>query len=67
MIGMAKKPKAGDRHGPRNLVNVPPEVHAQLRKLAERNCRPISWELRLALIKHLEEAGLWPPEKGGGQ
>jgi hypothetical protein len=51
-----------DRHLSKTMVRLPVDVHAQLKKLAERNHRPLSWELRMVLIKHLEENGLWPPE-----
>ncbi len=50
-----------DRHASRTMVRLQQDVHRQLKKLAERNSRPLTWELRLALIHHLEEAGLWPP------
>jgi hypothetical protein len=53
--------KGADRHLPRSMVALPPRMHRQLKKLAERNNRPVSWELRHVVQKHLEENGLWPP------
>jgi hypothetical protein len=64
MLDMAKKkPKGGDRdrHQARALVGIPLDVHQQLKRLAEKNNRPLTWELRAALVKFLEENGMWPP------
>lgn len=67
MTGMAKKKtgkaaKGGDRHLSGAMIRLPEDVHRQLKKLAERNNRPATWELRALVIKALEEAKLWPPE-----
>lgn len=51
-----------DRHLSRNMVRLPPAVHRQLKRLAERNNRPLSWELRRIVIDALEQNGLWPAE-----
>jgi hypothetical protein len=63
---MPPKKKRGqdteDRHKARNMVALHPDLHRQLKKLAERNNRPLSWELRKLIIDHLEQEGLWPPE-----
>jgi hypothetical protein len=66
MAVMSKKRPAGgepppDRHASHMMVRLPEDVHRQLKLLAERNNRPLTWELRGVLIKHLEENGLWPP------
>jgi hypothetical protein len=64
-----KKPGANareDRHLSHHLVRLPADVHQQLKKLADRNNRPMSWELRHLVIRHLEENGLWPPPAEGG-
>ena len=60
---MAKK-KTGpkkDQHKPHRLVRIPLELYDQLRKVAERNKRPVSWEIRLILEEgvraQLEESG----------
>jgi predicted transcriptional regulator len=60
---MAKKKVNADRHRSKAMVRLDDEVHAQLKKLAERNNRPLSWEIKSILIKALERAGLWPGKK----
>jgi hypothetical protein len=50
-----------DRHLPFRFVRLPEQLHRQMKKLAERNNRPLSWELRALLIEHLTANGLWPP------
>jgi hypothetical protein len=45
----------------KNMVRVQDDVHELMKQLAERNSRPLSWEVRLALIAHLQAAGMWPP------
>lgn len=57
---MAKK--KADRHTSRTLVGIPTDVYQQIRKLAERNNRPATWEIKAALIKLLEAEKLWPPK-----
>jgi hypothetical protein len=47
----------------RQMVGVDPDIHQQLKLLAQRNSRPLTWELRLLFIKALRENGLWPPGK----
>jgi hypothetical protein len=59
------KPRTGDRHRPRRTVNLPPELYDQLAVLADRNGRPLNWEIRRALQEHLRQNGLWPPPAGG--
>jgi hypothetical protein len=54
------EPAEGKRH--RHMVGVDPIIHQQLKKLAEQNGRPLTWEIRRILIQRLEEAGLWPPK-----
>jgi hypothetical protein len=56
------KGKAEDKHAPRSMVGISPQLHQQLKILADRNGRPVSWELRLLIQRHLEANGLWPPE-----
>lgn len=50
-----------DRHKKRSSVNIPPRLHAQLVKLAERNTRPLNWQLRAIIEAALSAEGLWPP------
>ena len=56
-----------DNHKPRKMFWLAREIHAQLKLLAEQNDRPMSREIRAAIINHLRENGLWPPaqRKGG--
>ncbi len=62
MDRMAKK-RSADRHKDRHMMAVPGNLHDGLRLIAERNGRPISWELRLLLRKFLAENGI-DPETG---
>jgi predicted DNA-binding protein len=45
------------------MIALSPELHQQLKKLAERERRPLSWEVRYILTRYLEENGLWPPSE----
>ncbi len=60
----AETPKDADRHLPRSMVSLPPDLHKQLKKLAKMNNRPLSWQIRLILVAELEKEGLWPPPEG---
>lgn len=54
--------KAGaDKHASKKMFRVPDDIHRQLKILADRNDRPMSREIRAALIRHLRDNGLWPP------
>lgn len=61
MAKKQNKPRTADRHRPRRMVSLSPELHEQLALLADRNGRPLNWEVRLALEAHLKANGLWPP------
>jgi hypothetical protein len=70
MADMAKKPRKvkpmqtaqpTDRHRSKAMARIPEDVYDLMKELAARNSRPFSWELRLALIEHLQRNGLWPP------
>jgi hypothetical protein len=68
MIGMAKKKPAADGKKPtgRNLypgfqLRLHPKMRAQLEALAERNFSNMTDEIRIAIRKHLESVGMWPP------
>jgi hypothetical protein len=43
------------------MLRVPEDLYLQFKKLAERNDRPMSWELRRILVEILTTNGLWPP------
>lgn len=65
MPAMAKKkptsPGSSDRHKPRRSVALPPELVDLVEALAEKNRRPLVWEIRIALEEHLRAAKMWPP------
>ena len=66
MLDMAKKnPPSTDRHGPRRTISLRPDEYEQLQRLADRNNRPLLWQLRMILHEALREEGLWPPPSSG--
>jgi len=52
---MAKKKTNTDRHLPYRHIRLPLELYQRLQELAVRMARPLSWEVRKALEKHLDE------------
>ena len=64
----AKPRRTGDRHtGTRHTITLSRELYEALGRLADANRRPLLWEARLAMEKHLADAGLWPPPGGTGE
>lgn len=62
---MAKK-TSKDRHkGKRHTVALRPDEYAALCELAERNNRPVLWEIRRILHEALEAATVRPPKQEG--
>jgi hypothetical protein len=62
MTRKRKKPGSSeDRHLSHRMLRVPEDLYLQFKKLAERNDRPMSWELRRVLVELLTANGLWPP------
>jgi hypothetical protein len=65
LMAQEKKKKGAepskDRHVAKNMIRVSDLIYQQLKLLASENQRPVSWEIRLALIRHLEQHGKWPP------
>jgi len=59
-----RRPRSADRHRARKTISFPPELLDLLAQLAERNKRPLSWEAKLAIERHLREAKMLPPEAG---
>ena len=61
----------GDQHRSNHLVRIAPDVFRAMKALAEENDRPLTREIRQALIAWLEDQGRWPPpdddvaKKGG--
>ena len=58
--GDAKKPQA--RTGKPLHVWIPDELRDAIDDLATENRRPLTEEVKIALEKHLTEAGKWPPK-----
>jgi predicted HicB family RNase H-like nuclease len=57
----AKRDQAADRHLSGKMVRLSEDLHAQMVRLAERNDRPLTREIRRVLVAALEAEGLWPP------
>ena len=51
----AAKPRSKSRHKDRTSISIKGELYARLAEAARRNCRPIQWEARLAIERHLEQ------------
>ena len=61
MSGMKRKKKpakAADRHKSMFMVRLPMAYKERLQKLLAERPRPITWEIREALDKHLAEKGV---------
>ena len=56
MIDMARQPKkrTGSRHLDRHMVSLPGDLYDWLQVAADRAGRPLSWEVRMRLVKSLE-------------
>lgn len=64
---MAKKKgdeAKGDRHKGGRMVRIPDDVFEQMRQLADEGNRPITREIRQALIEYLTARDRWPVEGG---
>jgi hypothetical protein len=64
-----RKPRKDGGRKPRRAgvplnVWLPRELRKALDALLVRTRRPLTTEVVIALEKHLEEAGLWPPAEG---
>jgi hypothetical protein len=57
---LMKKKKPTDQHKSRGMIRLPEELHTLLKELAEKNERAMTRELQIALVKHLQENGMWP-------
>lgn len=57
--GGKRKP---NRQGVPLHIWIPPALRDAIDALAERNRRPLTNEVVMALEKHLAAEGLWPPE-----
>lgn len=53
----------GDQHTSNRMVRLTISLHDLLKQAARQNQRPMSWELRVALLAHFRAMGLpIPPE-----
>lgn len=55
------KPRTADRHKKRRMIGLHPREYDALKVLADRNNRPVLWQLRMILHDGLRAEGLWPP------
>lgn len=53
-IALMDKRHKKDRHKPFKQLRLPPALYERLVQLAETNKRPVSWEGRIAIEKHVE-------------
>jgi hypothetical protein len=47
------KGRGADRHKSKRLMRLPNDLAEALERLAERNDRPVTWELRRAVVAYL--------------
>jgi hypothetical protein len=45
------------------MLPVSEELHEQLKKLSEKNLRPLNMEVHRILTEELARQGMWPPAK----
>lgn len=58
-----KQNRSGSRHVDRHMVSLPGHIYDRLKIIADRNVRPLRWEMLLALEKYLTDNGLPHPDK----
>ena len=63
MIAVMAKKRTTDRHKPRRTISFPLDLYDALSKLAEKNQRPLQWQVHLVLKAALIKEGLWPADK----
>jgi 5-methylcytosine-specific restriction endonuclease McrA len=56
------KSKPGENPRSRSFVRIRPDIFAAMKALATAGKRPLSWEVRLALVAWLRSKGRWPQE-----
>ena len=64
---MAEKPdkrgrRLGDRHRPRHMAPIPPDLWARLERDARAIDRPVSWLIRQRLAEHYGAADAQPSQ-----
>jgi len=65
MQTMAKK-RTGSRHKDRNMVSLPGDIYSLMKQLAEKERRPLSIQLLIAVEEHLRARGIPLPGEGDG-
>lgn len=55
--------KKTDKHSSNRMVRLTEGYHELLKQAAKMNNRPVTWEVKVALMKHFKELGLdIPPD-----
>ncbi len=62
--GRPKNTPIPDQHASGFLIRLPEIYRTQLRLLREKERRPFTEEVQIALEEHLAKKGLWPPQEG---
>jgi hypothetical protein len=57
------KDRSKDRHKKRHLVPVQPHLYEMLRQLAKTRGGSVTEEVRLAILKHLDESSYFSKNK----
>ncbi len=64
---MPDGPKKKDRHKPHRTIRIPQALYDELEAIAQANERPVHWEARKALRRHIDREKQQheppPPEK----
>jgi hypothetical protein len=55
MAKAAKNARGEDRHAPNRMIRIPVQLYLELQALAKENERPVHWEARIALRRHIAE------------
>jgi predicted transcriptional regulator len=66
IAGMARKKRPGESRRNRTY-RFPDDLIARVEALAERNRRPVTTEIEIALEEHLKRHKLWPPPPSAGR
>lgn len=53
--------RQGSRHKARKMVALEPAIYDLMQQLADRNNRPLRWQVQHVCVQALIDAGLWQP------
>jgi hypothetical protein len=67
VMSKKKQDRPKDQHRARNMVRLPDDLHQAMKGLSQANGRPLTWEVRQALIAWLQAKGRWPPPAPAGK